>query len=307
MSIFRNRRMAFAAALAFVSGCGGHDAAPAAGADPAAPDASPAMPHCPVAVRKDLAGPDIVGLKLGMTLPEALGTARCALGGDARVKPENQWLDHLDTYGVELGTQSFAVKKGESHPCNYQKEWQSCDGAIKWERVDEIVTVATPGAPGHEKAVAVWRVRNFRDGQMPPVQTIVDALVAKYGPPQRTQDSDQPNGYTAGYRELEWIQDRRGAPLADPNPLYRQCLGAVHAYGEQTDVQWKDGCGLNVWARISLSGKNPGLALEFDSAMVQQSDLYAHAEATQNALRQLGQARREAEVKNAQAGSDVHL
>ena len=166
---------------------------------------------------------------------------------------------------------------------------------------------ATPGAPGHEKAMAIWRTQNFRDGRMPPVQAVVDALVAKYGPPQREEASDQPNGYTAGYHELEWVQDRHGKPLSDPNPLYRQCWNAIHGRGEQTELRWQDGCGLNVWARISLSGNNPGLAMELDSAMVQQSDLYTQAEATQTELRQLGQTRRDAEVKRAQEASDVHL
>lgn len=307
MPASRIHLLALAAMLASGSGCGRHDAASAAVADQSRPAVDQAGLDCPAEVRKNLAGPDIVGLKLGMTLAEALGTARCALGADAQVKPEKQWLDPLDTYGIELGTQSFTVKKGANHPCNYQKEWQKCDGTIRWERTDEIVTVATPGAPGHETAMAIWRTQNFGDGRMPAVQTLVDALIAKYGPPQRTQDSNQPNGYTAGYRELEWVQDRRGAPLADPNPLYSQCLGAVHGYGEQTDVRWRDGCGLNIWARISLSGNNPGLAMQFDSAMVRQSDLYAHAEATQNELRQLGQTRRDAEVKQAQGASDVHL
>lgn len=275
-------------------------------ADAAAADGLAGL-DCPARARRDLAGPDIVGLKLGMTLAEALGSARCALGKDARVKLENRWLDPLDTYGVALGTQSFTVKKGENRPCNYPREWQECEGAVKWGHVDEIVVVATPGAPGHEKAMAVWRTQNFRDGQMPPVQTLVDALVAKYGPPQRREASDQPNGYTAGYRELEWVQDRRGTPLADPNPLYRQCWSAIHGRGEQTELRWQDGCGLNVWARISLSGKNPGLAMELDSAMVQQSELYAQAEATQSELRQLGQARRDAEVQQAPGAGDVHL
>jgi len=267
--------------------------------------------RCPAKVRKELQGPDIMGLKLGMSLDEALNTARCALGEDAVVKTENHWLKtpegrYIDTFGIELGTQTFTVKKGDHRPCNFQREWQSCEGAFKWEHVDEIVTVAIPGAPGKETSMAMWRTQNFRDGQMPPAQSLLDALIAKYGEPQHVERSDKQRGYTAGYRELHWVRDRSGSPLADPNPLYRQCFSAISGRGESTSVSWRDGCGLNVWARVYLSGQNPGLAMELNMGMVQQSDLWAHGEATQADLRQLGEAQRDAEVQEA-GDADVKL
>lgn len=267
---------------------------------------APAKLKCPARTRKDIPGPDVIGLKLGMTYEEALGTARCALGEDAVVKTEQRWLRDLNAYGVELGTQSFTVKKGENRPCNYAKEWQKCEGSLLWAQVDEIVTVATPGAPGSETAMVVWRTQNFREGQMPAAQAVLDALIAKYGEPQYTENSDKPWSGTAGSRELRWVRDRRGTPLADPNPLFRQCWNAIGGRGENTSVNWRDGCGLNIWARVYLSGKNPGLAMELNMGMVQQSDLWAHAEATQAKLQQLGQARRDAEMQKA-GDADVKL
>lgn len=283
---------------------------PAAAATAAQDGRQPGL-HCPAKVRKELQGPDITGLLLGMTLDEALHTARCALGEDAVVKTDNQWLKkpdgrYIDTYGIELGTQTFTVKKGDHRPCNYQSEWQSCEGALKWEHVDEIVTVAIPGAPGKETALAMWRTQNFREGQMPPTQSLLEALIAKYGEPQHVENSDRQRGYTAGYRELRWMRDRGGSPLTDPNPLFRQCFNAISGRGESTSVSWRDGCGLNIWARVYLSGQNPGLAMELNMGMVQQSDLWAHGEATQAELQQLGEARRGAEVKKA-GDADVKL
>lgn len=260
---------------------------------------------CPAKVRKDLAGPDIVGLKLGMTLDEAMGTARCALGADAQVKTEQRWLDRMDTYGVELGTQFFEVRQGEHRPCNYAREWQECESELKWGHVDEVVSVATPGVPGKEAAMAIWRKQAFREGQMPSAQALVDALVAKYGEPQVVDESDRQRGYSAGYRELQWLQDGRGAPLSDPNPLFGQCRGAIHR--AEDSVRWRDGCGLTIRAQVLLSGQNPGLAMELHTAMLQQSTMHAHVDALQSELQQLGQARREAEVQQAGDASDVRL
>lgn len=320
MNIRYPHRLTLLAFALLLVACGdGEDAAsgvktpttsPAAAATAAKDVGLPGL-RCPTKVRKELQGPDITGLKLGMTLDEALGTARCALGEDAVVKTENHWLKrpdgrYIDTYGIELGTQTFTVKKGDHQPCNFQREWQSCEGAFKWEHVDEIVTVAVPGAPGKETAMAMWRTQNFREGQMPSAQSLLDALIAKYGEPQHVENSDQQRGYTAGYRELRWVRDRSGSPLTDPNPLFRQCFSAISGRGESTSVSWQDGCGLNVWARVYLSGQNPGLAMELNMGMVQQSDLWAHGEATQAELQQLGEARRDAEVEKAGA-ADVKL
>ena len=76
----------------------------------AGPD-GPAPLRCPAKVRKTLTGPDIIGLRLGMTLEEAMATTRCSLGEDAVVTEEKRWLDRLDTHGVALGTQFFSVEK----------------------------------------------------------------------------------------------------------------------------------------------------------------------------------------------------
>jgi len=309
--------LAVAASLALAA-CGGGqdgdaDAAPGDGSVAAADDATPAVAdgsaalRCPPPVRKDLAGPDIIGIRTGMTADEALATARCALGEDAEVKAGNRWLDRLETYGVELGTQTFTVRKGDHRPCNFQREWQECEDGLKWGHVDEIVTVATPGAPGKETALGVWRTQTFREGEMPPVQALLDALVSKYGPPQITENSDAPRGYSAGSRDMEWVFDRAGSPLAEANPMFGQCRGAVHAHKGDTNARWRDGCGFSIRTRVLLSGKNPGLAMEVSSAMLHQGDLFAQVEAMQAELQQLGQARRDAEVQQAGEASDVRL
>ena len=272
----------------------------------AGPD-GPAPLRCPAKVRKELSGPDIIGLRLGMTLPEAMATTRCSLGEEAVVTEENRWLDRLDTNGVALGTQFFTVEKGSYRPCNFASEWQECRGKFKWEHTDEIVRVATPGVPGKETAMVVWRTQKFRDGQMPSVDATLEALAAKYGPPQVREISDSPRGYSAGTRDLQWVYDRSGNPLSEANPLFGRCRNGVYAGGENTGASWTDGCGLNISARVVLSGNNPGLVMELHTAMIQQSTTYAYIEGMQAELQRIGNARREAEVKEAGDASDVRL
>src|SRR3546814_2995622 len=79
--------------------------------------------RCPPKVRDDLTGPDVLGVRLGMTHAEALATMRCALGEDAPVKTEARWFDRLDTNGIELGPQAFTVQQGRSE--EHKSELQS--------------------------------------------------------------------------------------------------------------------------------------------------------------------------------------
>src|SRR3546814_3655837 len=154
-----------------LAGCGDGGVAgseDARAADPASPDKAVAKAgddaaalRCPPKVRDGLTGPDVLGVRLGMTHAEALATVRCALGEDAPVKTEARWFDRLDTNGIELGPQAFTVQQGESKPCDYQRNWQGCGfGSRELTHVAEVVTVSTPGAPGPETAKGVWESQN---------------------------------------------------------------------------------------------------------------------------------------------------
>src|SRR3546814_16415913 len=100
--------------------------------------------------------------------------------------------------------------------------------------------------------MVVWRSQNFREGGMPALQSVIDALVAQYGQPQHVEESDKRWSNTAGWRELRWISDSRGAPLSDPNPLFRQCwTGAQPVRRTQVRdgrprVTWSDGMRLTL-------------------------------------------------------------
>ena len=165
--------------------------------------------------------------------------------------------------------------------------------------------------------MVVWRTQKFRDGQMPSVDATLEALAAKYGPPQVREISDSPRGYSAGTRDLQWVYDRSGNPLSEANPLFGRCRNGVYAGGENTGASWTDGCGLNISARVVLSGNNPGLVMELHTAMIQQSTTYAYIEGMQadnkkvsgfraqacNAVKQQAQMQRRAQQQQAQGAA----
>src|SRR3546814_20873694 len=101
------------------------------------------------------------------------------------------------------------------------------------------------------------------------LQSVIDALVAKYGQPQHVEQSDKRWSNTAGWRELRWMSDRRGAPLSDPNPLFRQCwTGAQPARRTKggdggPQVSWSAGCGLTTRAKDCISGQHPATVAEY--------------------------------------------
>src|SRR3546814_18447653 len=118
---------------------------------------------------------------------------------------------------------------------------------------------------------------------MPALQSVIDALVAKYGQPQHVEQSDKRWSNTAGWRELRWMSDRRGAPLSDPNPMFRQCwTGAKPVRRTQggdggTRVSWSDGCGLTLTATAFLLGQNPVIAAELIAPRVKLGARCAHS------------------------------
>src|SRR3546814_18524049 len=105
--------------------------------------------RCPPKVRDDLTGPDVLGVRLGMTHDEALAIVPCALGEDAPVKTEERWFDRLDTNGIELGPQAFTVPQGETTPCDHHRHWQGGGlGRRPWTPEDEDLSAAQPGETG---------------------------------------------------------------------------------------------------------------------------------------------------------------
>ena len=258
--------------------------------------------NCPGKPDAALPGPDIVGLKLGMARADALNFARC-LDKEAFVSFEGHWLQGLRTQGIKLAPQAFATRVGETAPCKFRSydDMQKCGpGNRVWNHVAEMITVTSPGVPGREKVMGIWREQHFKPGEMPAAETLLPALVQKYGPPQATQT--QPNAWI----RLDWLQDASGTPLTPGSRGHGACRGI--SARAQDGQSWSEACGLTLTAMIVLSRENPLLAKELNIGLVHQQALYALGTSLQAELQAMEQKRRQQEVEQSKSsGANLKL
>lgn len=291
------RSFAVAAAVA-VAGCGNSDPpkpaprAKVAGAKkvPDKPSDGLPEPKCPVKVDAALSGPDIIGMKLGMAREDALNFARCQDRENTFVSFEGTWIRGLRNYGIKLAPQVFVAQVGESRPCKYNSmdEMQRCGAGNRvWTHVAEKITVVSPGVPGGEKVLGIWREQHFKPGEMPAADTLLPALVQKYGPPQVTQQ--HPNNWM----RMDWLHDASGTPIAQVQrgPHCR----TISPRGHESH-SWSDACGLTITALVVLSPENPLLAKELNVGMLHQQQLYRTGQSLQAQLEAMEQQRRQQEA-----------
>jgi hypothetical protein len=305
-----------------LSACGGSDAAgenkasgekaaPAKTATASAKDADDALGKlkCPAKVDKSLAGPDIIGLKLGMSMDDAVNVTRCH-AKDAVVVFEDRWFEpySFNTHQVKLEKQVLIAQSGETSPCNFSsyEGMQKCGlGQRAWDFVSEKIKVAAPGLPGEEKVVGVWRTQTFKEGETPAVETVIAALTEKYGPYQRRTTKNVNNNLWSDRIELAWASDAAGAPLSEANPAYVQCVANVRARVDDGQV-WRDGCGMSIAVTILAPRASPAVVGELSVGMMNQSELYAYQEELQLKLDDIESKRRADELDKAKT-SDVEL
>lgn len=277
-------------------------AAPAARATVAAATtpAGLAQARCPAKVDSALSGPDIVGLKIGMTAADALNAVRCRQP-DAVLVFQDRWIQQLNSYGLRLGHQSLEARSGDHEACgvkSFSDGLRCGEGGRVWKFVGESVFVATPGVPGRETVQGIWRVQRFRDGELPPADAVLKALIDKYGAPQQQQRDAAGNAY------LYWVRDPQGQPLA---PARVAACAGVQARGDAAQ-RWSEGCGVTVAAQLQAPRDNPALAREVHVGLLNQQQLIDYGRRLQDELVALDKARRAQELdKAAQAAGGVKL
>lgn len=293
---------ALAAAALLLAGCGDKKAEPEppkpAAAKPAPtrtaaarPEDSLPAPRCPPPASTAPAGPDVVGLRLGMGFDEALNHARCQMPG-AVLAVSPRWLQQVRSGGITLEKQAFTIQRGEARDCDFRKldELQRCGlGNRLWTHVAELIHVATPGAPGDQAVAGLWREQHWKPGEMPSRSAVIEALREKYG--REGQLTRQPHG------TMSWRHDAAGQPLAASHPQFNACYGitARHA-GHQS---WREDCGLSISVDIVPPRDNPELVQSLFVAIVHQRGLLEIGDAMQARLDRMDAARRASEVQKA--------
>ncbi|HBM83031.1 hypothetical protein [Haliea sp.] len=265
-------------------------------------------PRCPAKLQKSPNGPDVAGVALGLPANEALNIVRCH-ARDAVVLFEDRWFEprSFNTHQTKLERQVFVAQSGEHSPCDFSsyQAMQRCGpGQRSWDFVAEKIRVATPGLPGKQTVVGVWRTQNFPQGAMPSLDNVLLALKEKYGVHQFRGDKTVNNNLWSDRIELAWITDQAGTPLSEANPLFNDCVRNVNGEVDAGQV-WRDGCGLSIAATVLTPRANPGVVGQLSVGLLDQSGLYRYQEAMQDALDQIEETRRRAEVDEARSGDVV--
>lgn len=157
-------------------------------------------------------------------------------------------------------------------------------GQVKW-------FVGSMGLPGQERVLSVAREECFAADQSPTIDSVIAALLKKYGTATRTQRG------ASGYLPLvRWAYDPLGRRVDDASPLYNKCGGASDPNG---GVHLSPDCGVVVQATLFPHKSNPELVERMHVGVVNQLGGYQAITATEQALGQRDQQRRTNEVAKA--------
>ena len=157
-------------------------------------------------------------------------------------------------------------------------------GQVKW-------FVGTMGLPGRERVLSVAREERFAADQSPTIDTVVAALLKKYGTPTR-----DPRSTSGQLPVLRWAHDPLGRLVTEASPLQGKCNGASDPNG---GVHLSPDCGVVVQAMLVPQKSNPDLVERMQVGVVNQLGGYQAITATEQSLGQLDQQRRADEVTKA--------
>lgn len=157
-------------------------------------------------------------------------------------------------------------------------------GQAKW-------FVSTMGLPGQERVLSVAREERFAADQNPTVETVVEALLKKYGTPSRVQP------ITRGQLPvLRWAYDPTGQLATEGSALFHKCQGTSDPNGS---VSLAPDCGIVVQALLVPQRSNPDLVDRLQVGVVDQGGGYGMIVATEQGLDQSDRERRAKEVDKA--------
>lgn len=259
--------------------------------------------RCPARIalpKRDAQAPvdDVVGVRPGMTYDEAANVVMCT-HDLLVVVPSTSRGFQLQTFGQTLRQgfdARFAEPRIERTSRQIMQEMQDNAMARGSNRVTRDVKpgqakwyVGTMGVPGEERVISAAREEWFEEGRNPTLESVEQALIAKYGTPTANQSARQ-------HRDMRWAYDPRGRLISETSPLFNQCHGAADP---NAGSNFSPDCGVVVAAQIYPLRENPGLAQFLRVGVVHQAGGYEALTATELALQQAEQQRRQEQVQEA--------
>ena len=241
---------------------------------------------------------DVIGVRPGMGYDEAANAVLCS--HDLLVMQFDSTRGfNIKTYG-QKPRHGFGARFAEP-----RVEWSA--KRAKMESMDDIVArsgnaarddmkpgqakwyVGTMGLPGQERVINVAREERFEAGASPTIASVEQALLGKYGPATKQQN-------TQGQRYITWSYDLTGHLVTQGAPLFNRCSGNASPNG---GVNLSPDCGTVVTAIVAPLRENPDLALSLQVGVVDQAGGYQLVTGTEQALAQADQQRRANETANA--------
>lgn len=257
---------------------------------------------CPAKIKsparaKDAPVDDVVGVRPGMTYDEAANTVMCT--NELLVVSPTRRHFSIQTYGqtVRQGFEArFAEPKVQKTSKEIMAEWQNSSIARASNRAVRDVKpgqakwyVATMGIPGEERVISAAREEWFEEGAYPTVDSVQQALIAKYGTPTNADSGPQ-------FRELRWAYDPRGRLITETSPLFHRCRGMANPDGA---TNFSPDCGVIVAAYIGAARTNPDLAEFIRVGALDGANGYEAITSTEQRLHAMEMQRRAEETKAA--------
>jgi len=221
------------------------------------------------------------------------------------VKPDSRGFQ-IQTFGQTLRqgfNARFAEARVEKTSKQIMQELQDNALSRGGNRVSEDMSagqskwyVGTMGLPGQERVINLAREEWFEGGHNPPVASVEQALIKKYGTPTRSQP---PGG---GQKYITWAYDPLGRLVTETSPLFNRCTGVADPDG---GANFSPDCGVVVTATIFSMPDNPDLSRFFQVGVVDQTSGYGALTATEQGLQQMETKRRAEQVEAAARNSDA--
>lgn len=308
-------------AVAMLVGCGGDksgsaggpaaakikaDRAPNATAEEVAAEARDGL-RCPPTLKSPprAAGApvdDILGVRRGLTLEEARQLVLCSHEMLVATEETSRGFD-LPAGGksVRQGfSAQFAKPRVERTGRQIAQDMQDEAMGRGLNRLKREVGpgqskwyVGTMGMPGMERVITAAREEWFDAGREPTVDTVSQALIAKYGPATRTEGS-------GSWHRLSWTYDASGQRLAEGSRLYPICRANP---SPDSGLNLNADCGLTIEAAMNSLPDNPALVQFLQVSVLDQAQVYAAVQSTKQGLEGQEAERREQQVKDASSNA----
>ena len=246
---------------------------------------------------------DVVGVRPLMPWKEAANLILC--DREMLVITENSGRGYnIDTYGQTLH-QGFDAKFAEPRKVKTSRDYMIEMSEEMTRRSGNAVDIplepgqvrwfaSTMGLPGQEQVLSIAREEYYATDQLPPVESVLQALVEKYGQPSLVVDDNQI------VMLLYWLYDPAGNKMPPTDPRVNRCRVSV---SPDAGTSLSEDCGIAVGAGIRAAQNNRELAHSLAVNAQQGAAGYALLKSTEAALQQTDETRKAEELNKARKGA----